>query len=171
MLLAASTSASTMVGAWSVKTSTRRPSSRSRSDSVANDPAMTRAYQAGSAPRWRSSGWSSWIPINLGSGNVNTVTLGDLDFDGDLDIACGDSDGRVHILQNGGRGSTSPWANGWTAVNIYSDGSVDINALKIAQITQGNGVDVIGGGSNSRLYVWGNTYFPFSGGGMPYRKG
>lgn len=83
--------------------------------------------------------------INLGT-KVHSVALGDVDGDGDRDIAAGLDASKVAILRNSGSGT------GWSRNDISSSGIV--HSVDMADFDMDGDIDVAAGTANKRVHVY-----------------
>ncbi|TET49913.1 MAG: VCBS repeat-containing protein [Anaerolineales bacterium] len=96
--------------------------------------------------------------------SVWEVALGDLDNDGDLDMAVVRDDGgsdEVLVLQNNG----SPFAGSWTA-NDVGDSTADVNTVALGDLDNDGDLDIVTGsesGEDYEIIAWLNDTSPFTG--------
>ena len=106
---------------------------------------------------WKNSGspWSSWSTYNdIGNANgiVYSISVGDFDNDGDIDIVSGDIRDNVTVWENDG----TPFSG----VTLYSNiGRADGNVYGIAvgDIDNDGDTDIISGDSSVNIFFWKNT--------------
>jgi len=107
-----------------------------------------------------------WTPNDVGAsaGNVNSVALGDLDDDGDLDIATGSASGEdfeVIAWRNDG----TPFSGLWTP-NDVGAGTDHVNSVALGDLDGDGDLDIVSGsglGEDYEVIAWHNDGTPFSG--------
>ncbi|NIN65769.1 MAG: hypothetical protein GTO63_13965, partial [Anaerolineae bacterium] len=90
----------------------------------------------------------SSFSYNLGD-NVYSIAVGDIDGDGDIDIAAGLESNEVAILRNGGTGTS------WSRNDIASSG--DVLSVGLGDFDGDGDTDVAAGTGNEVLYVYINS--------------
>jgi len=114
---------------------------------------------------WQNDGSpfsGTWTPNNVGAstGFVTSVALGDLDNDGDLDIALGNSTYDVVTWHNDG----SPFSGLWTQNDMYATDL--IQSVALGDLDRDGDLDLVSGsntGADYELIAWQNDGTPFSG--------
>ena len=118
---------------------------------------------------WRNGGApfsGPWMQNDVGAstGHVRSVALGDLDDDGDLDIATGSASGEdfeVIAWRNDG----TPFSGLWTP-NDVGAGTDHVTSVALGDLDEDGDLDVASGSSSSEDYeviTWRNDGTPFSG--------
>jgi hypothetical protein len=97
---------------------------------------------------------------NVGSHTslLQSVAVGDLDKDGDLDIVSGGADYKVNIWQNDGTPFTGTWAK--QEVGSHTD---YVRSVAVGDLDRDDDLDIVSGGWDDKVYVWQNDGTPFLG--------
>ena len=112
---------------------------------------------------WRNDGTpfaTTWTANNVGATmaeDVTTLALGDLDWDGDLDIVSGDSGGVVAVWQNDG----TPFSATWISNTVGIGGAV--SAVAVADVNNKDRLDIVSADATGGLNAWQNDATPFEG--------
>jgi hypothetical protein len=88
---------------------------------------------------------------------VMSVAVGDLDGDGDLDLASGGWDSKVNVWRNDG----SPFSGTWTKQEVGSHAYL-VRSVVAGDLDGDGDLDVVSGGSEGQVSAWQNDGSPFS---------
>jgi hypothetical protein len=106
----------------------------------------------------------TWTQHDLGTASgVNSVALGDLDNDGNLDIVSGSTSGEVFVWQNDG----SPFDGFWTTQVEVGDSIASVESVTLGDLDNDGDLDIISGGLPAEDYeviAWQNNGTPFTSG-------
>ncbi|MCX8174502.1 MAG: VCBS repeat-containing protein, partial [Thermoplasmata archaeon] len=107
-----------------------------------------------------TGGWrNETILDNWDGGAILSVDVVDIDKDGDLDVAGGDSGGEVGLFRNDG----TPFDGGWDPWSTIFSGGSRMNAIAIADLDRDGDMDVCSGDSAGVLRIHRCPVYPFSG--------
>jgi hypothetical protein len=108
-----------------------------------------------------SGTWSGGTGVAVGStsGQVDTLALGDLDHDGQLDLVAGDGGNAVTMWRNDG----TPFDGAWSTNGTIGNGVGGIRAIALADVDADGNVDVLSASLSDsstgyELIVWENPY-------------
>ncbi len=105
---------------------------------------------------WENDGTpfgAAWAGTDIGDAGhqVYTVSAGDLDNDGDLDLLSGDLSASIYLWENDG----TPWGT-WTGKDI-GDGGGTVDSVSVGDLDNDGDLDLISGDQGDKLLVWQNT--------------
>jgi hypothetical protein len=117
---------------------------------------------------WQNNGTpftsGTWTQHDLGTATgVNSVALGDLDNDGDLDIVSGSVSGEVFVWQNDG----SPFDGFWTTQVEVGDSIAGLESVTVGDLDNDGDLDIVSGGLPAEDYeviAWQNNGNHLTGG-------
>ena len=109
---------------------------------------------------WKNTQLHRNIPFDNGvdigdAGDIQSIVVGDLDNDGDMDIISGDFDNNVYVWENDG----TPWGT-WTGTDIGNAGG-KIMDIEIGDLDDDGDLDIITGDKGKNVYVWENDGTPW----------
>jgi hypothetical protein len=112
---------------------------------------------------WQNDGTpfsGSWTKQEVGSHTLwlLSVTVGDLDGDGDLDVVTAGSDDKVNAWQNDG----TPFTGTWTGQEVGSHTS-DAWPVAVGDLDRDGNLDIVSGGVDYKVNAWQNDGTPFDG--------
>lgn len=108
-------------------------------------------------PLTPSALWSG-NDVGATSGDVRAVVVGDLDHDGDDDVASGDTSGNIIVWQNDG----TPFTSLWISNTVGNCGAgPDVYSLALGDFDNNGDLDLASGCDT--IVVWENDGTPFSG--------
>jgi hypothetical protein len=115
---------------------------------------------------WQNDGTpfsGAWTKQEVGAHTewAMSVALGDLDGDGDLDLASGGLDKKINVWRNDG----TPFSGAWTKTEVgtLAGDPNSANSLAIADLDDDGNPDIVSGAYGGSLDVWRNSGSPFSG--------
>ena len=95
---------------------------------------------------------------NITKGSWSTVTLADLDGDGDLDLAVGNNDGDVHYYENTGTSANPSFTQRADAANPLNNiNAGSYNSPIFVDFDDDNDPDLVVGSGNENIYYFENT--------------
>jgi hypothetical protein len=96
---------------------------------------------------------------------VNSVALGDLDHDGDLDIVSGSGSGEDYEVI-AWRNDGTPFSGTWLQLNVGASAD-SVHSVAVGDLDHDGDLDIVSGGDSAEDYeliAWQNDGTPFSGG-------
>ncbi len=115
------------------------------------------------SPAFAPSALWSGNDVGATSGDARAVVVGDLDHDGDDDVASGDTRGNVIVWQNDG----TPFVSLWISNTVGSCGAVAVvYSLALGDFDNDGNLDLASGCSTAaawEIVIWQNDGKPFTG--------
>ncbi|UCE36878.1 MAG: VCBS repeat-containing protein [Thermoplasmata archaeon] len=113
---------------------------------------------------WQNSGTpfespSTWTSLTISSAHpiplATAVDVGDLDYDGDLDIVSGHLSDlyNIHIWENPlDSGTGDPWAGPWNSNIVWAVGTY-VSSVAFGDLDNDGNLDIVSGGTNGSVAV------------------
>ena len=108
------------------------------------------------------AGWTGYVIGDRTAAweEVRTVSVGDIDNDGWLDVVSGDYENRIYVWQNDG----TPWNAAWVGTDISGDIGNDPDSVVVGDLDNDGYLDIVVGITSTQIvWVFENDHTPFSG--------